>query len=305
MTLKQSRTRIATGLGLVAATTLTTLILAAVPGTADALTGRSVITAIGATAGSVTRAGTAAGNGAGAGAAATNAYTQEGDTVTVYRSGHSVATLTLTTATYDGHTGQLSLKISAGEKFRFTAGQFIWEDPDGGDNTPIHPGRVVTVAANHTRTVTINYHHVGKGDIIWAPSSDQVVGIWLVPASGEITGRARQTVGYSQEGDTVTVYRGGESAATVTLKSVTYDAKAGQLVLQVKATRSLRLADGQFIWEDPKGADTAPLHPSHAVRVKANHSRTITIDYRNVGKGDVIWSPTEDSVAGIWDVPAN
>ena len=238
----------------------------------------------------------------------TYSYGQSGPTATVYKRTAALATVTPTAITFDGTTGKLKLSVMANANFSFTAGQFLWEDPDGGDHTAEHAGHTLKFTKNTTRTVTLSFDGVGAGDVIWSPDEAGVAASWVFSTSGApITAGPASTespLGYAQKKTTVTVYRAGHVLATVTPKSVTYNRTKGTLTLSVTAKAKFSVKNNQFIWEDPSGGDHAADNPGKTFHLKKNTTRTISISFQDVGKGDIIWAPTEELVTGIWTVPA-
>jgi hypothetical protein len=239
----------------------------------------------------------------------TYSYGQTGPTVTVYKRTKTLATVTPTAITFDGTTGELELKVTANANYSFTAGEFLWEDPDGGDHSPNRPSRTLKFTKNSTRTITLTYDGVGKGDVIWSPDNVNVAAAWVFSASGApVTAgpaSSEPALGYAQTKRTVTVYQAGRVLATVTPKSVTYNRTKGTLKLSVSAKAKFSLSNGQFIWEDPDGGDHTASNPGKTFHLKKNSTRTITISFQKVGQGDIIWAPNENLVTGIWLVPAN
>jgi antitoxin (DNA-binding transcriptional repressor) of toxin-antitoxin stability system len=232
-------------------------------------------------------------------------YVQRGGTVTVYRNGAVVATVTPASARFGAGSGTLKLTVVATKAFTFTPAQFIWEDPDGGDHEAVNGKREITIPAGTTRTVTIGYQDVGKGDVIWTPGPDSVVGAWTVTASTINGETAALADSYVQQGHTVRVFRNGHVVARVTPKSATRSGGHGRLVVSIAAEKAFSLTTGEFIWEDPDGGDHDALNGKKVVKVAAGSTATVTIQYKKVGRGDVIWAPTAGTLAGGWLVTGN
>jgi hypothetical protein len=241
----------------------------------------------------------------------TYSYGQAGPTVSIYKRTAAIATVTPTSITYNGTTGTLKLKVTAKSAVSFKAGQFVWEDPDGGDHDPQNAGHTLKFAKNSSRTVAISYEGVGAGDIFWSPDGSSVAGDWVFSTSGAAitAGPAspEPPTGYAQDKKTgtVSVYRAGHVLATVTPKSTTYTRTKGTLKLTVTAKAKFSLKNGQFIWEDPDGGDHTASNPGKAYHLKKDTTRTISISFDGAGKGDIIWVPKDDLVTGIWAVKAN
>jgi hypothetical protein len=109
-------------------------------------------------------------------------YLQVGQTVYRYQGGRTIARVTPLSMTYPGGNGRLVIRVTATTAFTFTASQFIWEDPSGGDHDAVDGARKITVPAASTRDVTVEYPGVGEGDVIWAPDEKSAGGVWNVPA---------------------------------------------------------------------------------------------------------------------------
>jgi hypothetical protein len=108
-------------------------------------------------------------------------YLQRDDVVSVYQGAELVATLTLVRPGADSNPARLLLKVSAVRSFSFPASQFIWEDRDGGDQSPLNGDRVLRVDANTTRNLEIAFRAPGAGAVLWVTdeSNDMIAGTWI------------------------------------------------------------------------------------------------------------------------------
>ncbi len=106
---------------------------------------------------------------------------QRGSTVTVYKSGKTVARLTPQDAVLEDGKGTLTVKVEALKKFKVNPGAFVWEDADGEDHAAAKGQKKVTVKARSTKTITVKYADVSEaGGVFWAPREDLVAGAWKV-----------------------------------------------------------------------------------------------------------------------------
>lgn len=229
------------------------------------------------------------------------AYVQRADTVTVYRDGKVLAKVTAESAAHPRGKGKLVLTVEAKKAFSVKAGQFLWEDEDGGDTEAVNPDRKIRVAANRAKTVTIDYRGVGNGDVIWVPGP--VAGAWLVEGRA-VEGAAKLlSASYVQRGSTVTVYKAGKVVAKVTPQYARHNADTGKgtLGLRVEALKKISLNPASFIWEDADGGDNEAAPGQKKIVVKAKTSANVTVKYTDVPEaGGVFWTPREDILAGAW-----
>ena len=108
-------------------------------------------------------------------------YVQRGSTVTVYKSGKTVARLTPQDAVLKDGKGTLTVEVEALKKVTVNPGAFVWEDADGGDHAAVKAQKKVTVKAGTTKTITVKYADVSEaGGVFWAPREDLVAGAWKV-----------------------------------------------------------------------------------------------------------------------------
>ena len=238
-------------------------------------------------------------------------YVQKGATVTIYRFGDVAATLTLHSTRVTDTGVRVVLSVKARREFTFGPHEFVWRDRDGTEqhpsDAPIDTDAVVRVRGRRTRTISLDFRRAGTGPIVWSPEPAVVAGVWVLTPDGESIGGRPHAVTYVQKGDTVTMFRGGDEVASLTLKSArfaTYDNTSGQVVLSVKAKRRLTLTAGELIWEGEDGADRAPPESDKVVHAYGKHPRTLVIDYQNVGRGHIVWTPGNDIVAGVWTISA-
>jgi hypothetical protein len=199
--------------------------------------------------------------------------------------------------------------VKARREFTFGPPEFAWRDQDGAEqhpfDAPIDTDAVIRTRSRRSRTITLDFRRSGTGPIVWSPGPGVVAGVWSLTPSGESVGGRPHAVAYVQRGDTVTMFRGGDEVASLTLKSArfaTYDRTSGQVVLSVKAKRRLSLTAGELIWEGEDGADRAPTESDKVVHAFGKHPRTVVIDYQNVGRGHIVWTPGNHVVAGVWTI---
>ncbi|MBT0773144.1 hypothetical protein KIH74_29640 [Kineosporia sp. J2-2] len=230
------------------------------------------------------------------------AYVQRADTVTVYRDGTMQAQVTAESAAHPRGKGKLVLTVAAKKDFSFRAGQWLWEDPDGGDHEAVNTRRKISVPAGTTQTVSINYSGVGNGDVIWTPDASSVAGAWYVKGAAVQGASKFLPTSYVQQGGTVSVYRAGKVVARVTPRSAEHADGKGTLKLDVEAVKKFSVVPASFLWEDADGGDHEAIGDKKAVTVKAKTSKTVTVKYADVAEGTIVWSPRDDSVAGAWTV---
>ena len=231
-------------------------------------------------------------------------YRQHEGTVTADLDGTAVATLTLTSVTYNRSGGQLRLTVTADRDFLLSESDFIWED-DGGsiDQGPVDADRAVHVTSRRPQSVVIDFRRGGKGPVVWAPGAQRIAGAWKVSASASpVRAVDSRRITYLQRGDAVSVYNGAELVATLTLASRGTDGTAGRLLLTVSTVRNYSFPANEFIWEDKGGTDQSPLDGDRVLRVGANSSQTFAIAFRTPGTGAVLWvtGKNHSTVAGTW-----
>ncbi len=106
-------------------------------------------------------------------------YVQRRDTVTVYRRGKAVATVTpLVTEVNEKNEGVLTLTVKAVRAFRLDPDSIIWESADGGDNQPVAGTKAVTVKAGAKKEINLKYTNVDSQHFFWAPGEQTLAGIW-------------------------------------------------------------------------------------------------------------------------------
>lgn len=110
-----------------------------------------------------------------------------------------------------------------------------------------------------------------------------------------------QQLAYVQRGDTVTVYRAGETVAEVTAQSAAHPEGRATLKLKVKAHQTFAFRVGQFLWADSTG-DHDAFNPRRKVRVLGGDTETVTIRFDKVRDGNVIWAPRRENSIGVWQV---
>ncbi|GAA3630968.1 hypothetical protein GCM10022223_56120 [Kineosporia mesophila] len=230
------------------------------------------------------------------------AYVQRGDTVTVYRDGAVKAKVTAVSSAHPGGDGKLVLTVETKKALSFSAGDWLWEDPSGGDHEADDANRKISVPANTTKKVTIDYTGVGNGDVIWAPGLKTVAGAWYVKGR-TVTGASELLpASYVQRGSAVTVYQAGKAVAKVTPTSARHPDGKGTLKLKVEALKKFSFKPAGFVWEDADGGDHQAVNGKKAVTVKAKTNKTITVKYTDVADGALFWSPRADVIAGAWKI---
>jgi hypothetical protein len=231
-------------------------------------------------------------------------YRQHEDTVTAHLDGTAVATLTLTSVTYNRSGGQVHLTVTADRDFLLSKADFIWENGEfGTDQGPVDAGQAVHVSSRRPQSVVIDFRWGAKGTVVWAPGGERIAGAWKVSASASpVRAVDSRRATYLQRGDTVSVYNGAALVATLTLASRGTPGAAGQLHLTVNAVRNFSFPANEFIWEDQDGADQGPLDSDRVLRFGANSSQAVEIAFRTPGTGAVIWATgkNHDTVAGAW-----